>query len=95
MGSSGSQAKMAALVGKAGEDAVATQLLLRGIVPSWPSADIGFDLIAPNGCRIQIESVFALPHLAWEYITNFGVAEWSLESTTKAVPDASISTKEN
>jgi hypothetical protein len=43
------------LVGKAGEYAVATQLLLRGTLVYWPSVDFGCDLETENHCRLQIK----------------------------------------
>jgi len=55
-------AKQAALTGKAGEFVVAAQLLIRGIVPSWPAVDMGCDLLASNGCRIQVRSAHLYHH---------------------------------
>jgi hypothetical protein len=43
-------------VGKAGEHAVASQLLLRGADVYFPSYDYGVDLLTSNGCRIQVKS---------------------------------------
>ena len=45
------------LTGKAGEYAVAAQLMIRGVVPFFPAVDRGVDLMAENGCRIQVKSV--------------------------------------
>lgn len=47
---------MSSLVGKAGEYAVATQLLLRGIDVGFMAVGTGVDLMAVNGCRIQVKS---------------------------------------
>lgn len=44
------------LVGKAGEYAVASQMLLRQLVTFFPAVDTGVDLIAENGCRIQVKT---------------------------------------
>lgn len=44
------------LIGKAGEYAVATQLMIRDVVPFFPAVDRGVDLMAENGCRIQVKS---------------------------------------
>ncbi len=43
-------------VGKAGEFAVASQLLIRGIPVHFPAVDTGVDLIAGERIRIQIKS---------------------------------------
>lgn len=48
--------KQSPLTGRAGEYAVASQLLLRKLVPCWPSVDDGCDLLAISGCRIQVKS---------------------------------------
>lgn len=56
------EAKHAAFTGKAGEHAVATQLLLREVNVLWPSVDNGFDLIAESGCRIQIKCAHLYNH---------------------------------
>src|SRR5882724_7433438 len=44
------------LTGKAGEYAVAAQLLLRGISVFLPAVDEGSDLMTSNGCRVQVKS---------------------------------------
>jgi hypothetical protein len=44
------------LLGKAGEHLVASEMLVRGIVPAWPSLDEGCDLLLSNGCRIQVKT---------------------------------------
>lgn len=54
-------------VGKAGEHAVASQLLLRGIPVAFPQVDVGTDLFAGQGLRIQVKS--AMLH---DYRTNGG-----------------------
>jgi len=41
--------------GQAGVYSVAAQLLLRGIVPSFPAVDIGADLYTEMGTRIQVK----------------------------------------
>jgi hypothetical protein len=56
------QAKHAAFTGRAGEHAVATQLLLREIAPLWPSVDLGFDLMTKSGCRIQVKCAHFYNH---------------------------------
>ena len=48
--------KYVSYMGKAGEYAVASQLLVREFSVSWPAVDEGFDLLAGNGCRIQVKS---------------------------------------
>jgi hypothetical protein len=55
-GSRGEQAKMAALVGKAGELATAAQIMVRGLNVFFPAADKGVDVLAENGCRIQVKT---------------------------------------
>jgi hypothetical protein len=47
-------ARLAALTGKAGEHMVASQLLIHGVVPSWPAVDTGCDLFTDSGCRLQV-----------------------------------------
>jgi hypothetical protein len=47
-------ARLAALTGKAGEHTVASQLLLRGVIPHWPAVDVGCDLITDFNCRVQV-----------------------------------------
>lgn len=42
------------MVGRAGEYAVAAQLLLRKIMVMWPAVDLGYDLETNNHCRLQI-----------------------------------------
>lgn len=44
------------LIGKAGEYAVAAQLLVREMPVFFPACDVGVDLVAQNGCRIQVKS---------------------------------------
>jgi hypothetical protein len=45
------------LTGRAGEYAVAAQLLLRSVVPAFPAVDTGIDLLTtPSGCRIQVKA---------------------------------------
>jgi hypothetical protein len=48
--------KYVSYMGKAGEYAVASQLLIRELSVAWPAVDEGFDLQARNGCRIQVKS---------------------------------------
>ena len=55
-GSRGKQAMNAGMTGKGGEFVVAGQLLLRGVNVYFPAADYGVDLIAGNGCRIQVKT---------------------------------------
>lgn len=43
-------------MGKAGEYAVASQLLIRELSVAWPAVDEGFDLQTKNGCRVQVKS---------------------------------------
>lgn len=54
--------KQSALTGKAGEYAVAAQLLLRGVSPLWPSVDNGHDLMTIDGCRIQVKCAHLYNH---------------------------------
>lgn len=65
MGPSSKQAKEASRIGKAGEHLVAAELLIRGMAPSWPSVDEGFDLILSNGCRIQVKTARVRNIAAW------------------------------
>ena len=44
------------LTGKAGEHAVAAQLMVRGVGVLFPASDYGVDLQTANGCRIQVKS---------------------------------------
>lgn len=44
------------LTGKAGEHAVAAQLLLRGANVFFPGVDQGVDLLTESGCRIQVKA---------------------------------------
>jgi hypothetical protein len=52
----GEQARLAEYVGKAGEHAVASQLLLHGMDVAFMAVGHGVDLIAANGCRIQVKT---------------------------------------
>lgn len=52
---------MCRYTGSAGEHQVASQLLLKGFVTSFPNVDIGFDLHGENGCRIQIKTAHLTP----------------------------------
>ena len=51
----GGKQRMSALVGKAGEHATACQLLLRGLDVAFMQVGTGMDLMAENGCRIQVK----------------------------------------
>ena len=51
-----SKAIRAIYTGKAGEHVVAAQLLLRELNVWLPAYDDGVDLIAENGCRIQVKT---------------------------------------
>src|SRR5258708_5833761 len=51
-----SKAIRAIYTGKAGEYIVAAQLLLREVNVWMPAYDDGVDLIAENGCRIQVKT---------------------------------------
>lgn len=44
-------------VGKAGEYRVASELILLGLHPAFPSIDLGYDLMVEHGVRIQVKSV--------------------------------------
>lgn len=44
------------LLGQAGVWAVSIQLILRGMVPSFPSVDRGFDIILDTGLRLQVKT---------------------------------------
>ncbi len=44
------------MTGKAGEYAVAAQLLIRGVKVHFPASDYGVDLLANETCRIQVKS---------------------------------------
>jgi hypothetical protein len=52
----GENQRMSSLVGKAGEHAVACQLMLRGLDVGFLGVGVGTDLVAENGCRIQVKS---------------------------------------
>ena len=45
-----------AMTGKAGEYAVAAQLMIRGVPVFFPGADYGVDILTSKGCRIQVKS---------------------------------------
>jgi hypothetical protein len=51
--------------GQAGVYAVASQLLLRGITPCFPSVDIGTDIITIAGTKLQVKSCHAHIHPKW------------------------------
>jgi hypothetical protein len=55
-------AKQAAFTGRAGEYAVATQLLLREVPVLWPAVDTGFDLMTMDGCRVQVKCAHIYNH---------------------------------
>ncbi len=57
------------MVGRAGEYMVAANILLRGGCVAWPATDDGYDLIGPNGCRVQVKSahIRATPSIANAY----------------------------
>jgi hypothetical protein len=44
------------MIGQAGVFRVASALLLKGHVPSFPSVDTGVDILLDNGLRIQVKS---------------------------------------
>jgi hypothetical protein len=44
------------LIGQAGVWRVASELAVRGVLPMMPGVDIGADLYAVNGCRIQVKT---------------------------------------
>lgn len=46
----------ASMVGKAGEYAVAAQLMMRDVRVYFPASDYGVDLLTQEGCRIQVKS---------------------------------------
>lgn len=48
------------MTGKAGECAVASQLFLRGLPITFAVVDMGVDLFAHNGCRIQVKCAHVL-----------------------------------
>lgn len=50
------QGRLNNLTGKAGECSVAAQLFLRGLPVAFSLVDMGVDLHAINGCRIQVKS---------------------------------------
>jgi hypothetical protein len=50
-----SRSRYSRMVGRAGEYAVATQLLLRDVLVYWPSVDFGCDLETENHCRLQVK----------------------------------------
>lgn len=43
-------------IGQAGVFRVASELLMRGHVPSFPSVDVGCDILLDNGIRLQVKS---------------------------------------
>ena len=53
---SSKKAKEANLIGAAGVCFVAGELMSRGMNVSWPFTDEGWDLMAANGCRIQVKT---------------------------------------
>lgn len=56
------EAKHAALTGKAGECAVAAQILLRDMAVLWPAVDVGYDLETETGCRVQVKCAHFYNH---------------------------------
>lgn len=52
----GEKAALTPMIGKAGEYAVASELMFRGVNVFWPSVDSGYDLLTESGCRIQVKS---------------------------------------
>jgi hypothetical protein len=68
-------------LGKAGEYAVASQLLLRGVPVSFPAVDDGADLYAGH-LRIQVKAarkIRAKRAGSWGYHFNIGVHKWHPE----------------
>jgi hypothetical protein len=66
-------------LGKAGEYAVASQLLLRGVSVSFPAVDDGADLYAGH-LRIQVKSARKIRVRragSWGYHFNIGVHKWN------------------
>src|SRR4030095_9483357 len=66
-------------LGKAGEHAVAAQLLMRGVPVSFPAVDDGADLLAGH-LRIQIKAERKIKVKragSWGYHFNIGVSKWS------------------
>jgi len=65
-------------IGRAGEFAVASQLLLRGVPVSFPAVDAGYDLLAGQ-LRIQVKTARKFRHRvagSWGYVFNIGVSKW-------------------
>jgi predicted DNA-binding protein YlxM (UPF0122 family) len=54
------------MIGQAGAFRVASELLLRGHVPSVPAVDTGVDIILDNGLRLQVKSVSLRPHPGYD-----------------------------
>lgn len=52
-------------IGQAGVFRVASELLMRGHVPSFPSVDTGCDILLDNGIRIQVKSRQLQAHPAY------------------------------
>ena len=69
--------------GQAGVYTVAAQLLLRGIDPSFPAVDIGYDLIADGNIKVQVKSA----HLGFKnaFKTTKAGAGYAFKLATRAV----------
>lgn len=50
------------LIGAAGVYAVAEQMCVNGISPLFPGVDLGIDLVAPGGIRIQVKTACLRKH---------------------------------
>lgn len=69
-----------AYLGKAGEMAVASQLLLRGLNVHFPIVDNGVDIVTSNGIRIQVKSARRgrsnRANRSFGYIFNIAFSKW-------------------
>jgi len=78
--------------GKAGEYAVASQLLLRGITVHFPAVDDGVDLIAGGRVRIQVKAAHKLQGSKRSrcktlgYTFNVGSTIWNAKEKTFTKP---------
>jgi hypothetical protein len=67
--------------GQAGVHRVASELLLRGINPTFPAVDIGGDLLIDHGVRVQVKSA----HLVTRKVGKVEVTAYWFKLSTKAV----------
>lgn len=81
------------LVGQAGVWATASQLAIRGINPSFPGVDDGYDLILDTGIKIQVKSahlIFQNARMYKQGVYSFDLRRPTFDPTKKSKQSSSV-----